>query len=146
METQDQWTSLPHKEKLRDMLTRHEGLRLKPYKCTAGKLTIGVGRNIEDNGITESEAAFMLDNDILRVHEEMRMNFTWYPHISEVRKAALIDMCFNLGISRFKKFKKMIAAIERTDYDTAASEMIDSKWAVQVGSRSAELSEMMRKG
>ncbi len=146
MDSKDQWTSIPHIEQLKAMLTRHEGVRLTPYRCTAGKLTIGVGRNIEDNGISEEESSFMLDNDILRVHDELRMYFVWYPYISEARKAALIDMCFNLGISRFTKFKKMLAAIERLDFDDAASEMLDSKWAIQVGSRSAELSEMMRKG
>lgn len=138
--------SLPNKEKLRDMLIRHEGIRLHPYKCSADKLTIGVGRNIEDNGISISEASLMLDNDILRVHEELSMNFEWYNHLTQVRKAALIDMCFNLGLTRFKKFKNMIKAIDQTDYAVAADEMLDSKWARQVGDRADELSSMMRAG
>ena len=51
-------------KRLKDMLIRHEGLKLKPYLCTAGKLTIGVGRNIQDRGITYQEAMMLLENDI----------------------------------------------------------------------------------
>jgi lysozyme len=103
-----------------------------------------VGRNIEDNGITKEEALFMLDNDILRVSEELKRTFHWYRHINDVRKMVLIDMCFNLGMPRFKKFKRMIAALERTDYIDAAAEMLDSKWARQVGNRAIELADLMR--
>ncbi len=138
--------SLPHTEKLRDMLIRHEGQKLKLYKCTADKFTIGVGRNIEDNGVSKAESDFMLDNDIIRVHEELTMNFGWYYYLSEIRKAAMIDMCFNLGLTRFRKFKKMIEAINNTDYNLAADEMLDSKWARQVGNRAKELAGMMRAG
>lgn len=126
-----------------DLIIKHEGLRLKPYRCSKGKLTIGVGRNIEDNGITENEALHLLDNDISRVTKELK-RYHWYEWLPEQKKAVLIDMCFNLGLSRFKGFKKMIKAIEDRDYYRAAEEMLDSRWAGQVGDRATELADLMR--
>lgn len=128
-----------------DMLIRHEGIELKPYRCPAGKLTIGVGRNIEDVGITRGEAVDLLRNDIARVEKEL-MQFHWYSNLNKVRRNAMIDMCFNLGISRFKKFEKMLAALEFHNYGLAAKEMLDSRWAEQVGDRAQELAEMIRTG
>ena len=90
-----------------DMLIQHEGLKLTAYQCTAGKTTIGVGRNVDDLGITKEEAIYLLRNDIARVESELSQ-FWWFPLLTNDRKNALIDMCFNLGITRFKTFKKMI--------------------------------------
>ena len=129
-----------------DLLIRHEGLRLKPYRDTVGKLTIGVGRNLDDVGITRDEARFLLENDIARADVELRRSFLWFPVRNRVRNAVLINMVFNLGISRFKRFKKLIAAIDSSDWDLAAKEMLDSKWAHQVGRRARELAKMMREG
>jgi len=129
-----------------DLLIKHEGLRLKPYRDTVGKLTIGVGRNLDDVGITREEARFLLDNDIARADVELRRNFLWFPGRNKVRNAVLINMVFNLGISRFKRFKKLIAAIERRDWDRAGKEMLDSRWAQQVGGRAKELARQMLTG
>jgi lysozyme len=131
-------------EALKDQLILHEGLKLEPYQCTAGKLTIGVGRNIEDIGITEDEARYLLDNDILRVCDELDRNLPWWRDLSDARQRVLVDMVFNLGISRFMQFKNTIAAIESGDYDTASEEMLNSRWADQVGQRAKTLSRMMR--
>ena len=131
-------------EALKDQLILHEGLKLEPYECTAGKLTIGVGRNIEDIGITEDEARYLLDNDILRVCDELDRNLPWWRDLSDARQRVLVDMVFNLGISRFMQFQNTIAAIESGDYDKAADEMLDSRWADQVGQRAKTLSRMMR--
>ena len=131
-------------EALKNQLILHEGLKLEPYECTAGKLTIGVGRNIEDIGITEDEARYLLDNDILRVCDELDRNLPWWRDLSDARQRVLVDMVFNLGISRFMQFQNTIAAIESGDYETAASEMLDSRWADQVGNRAKTLSRMMR--
>jgi lysozyme len=133
------------RESLSEVLIRHEGLRLKPYKCSARKLTIGVGRNIEDRGISEDEAMLMLRNDIAVSHTEAK-SFAWYGGLCDVRKNVVISMIFNLGLPRFKLFKLMIAALECGDYEVAACEMLDSKWARQVGNRAVELSGMMRAG
>ena len=128
-----------------DLLIKHEGIELKPYKCSAGRYTIGIGRNLQDCGITAQEALFLLDNDIERVTKELEvLRFTQY--LNEPRKIALLDMLFNIGFPRFLKFKRMIAALEEQDYDEAALQMLDSKWATQVGNRAIELSEMIRTG
>lgn len=128
---------------IKELLTLHEGLELKAYKCTAGKITIGVGRNVEELGITHDEAMYLLSNDIQRVVDELLANVDCYNSLSDVRKSVLIDMCFNLGISRFLQFKNFLAAVERGDWTDAAREMLDSRWATQVGQRSVRLSEMM---
>lgn len=127
-------------------LRRHEGLQLHPYRCTAGKLTIGVGRNLDDNGITENEADFLLSNDLTRVVEELRRDSPVFDKLDTVRKAVLIDMCFNLGISRLLMFKKMFAAIDEQDWTLAAAEMVDSRWCHQVGQRCKTLKLMMETG
>ena len=133
------------REKLLDMLTLHEGLELKPYKCTSDKLTIGIGRNIEDIGITEDEARYLLQNDVDRILKEVE-HWTFLEKLSEPRQAVILDMVFNMGIVRFLKFKKTIAAIEEGDYIQASIEMLDSKWAKQVGRRAVRLAETMASG
>ena len=130
---------------LKEMLIEHEGLRLKPYKCSAGKWTIAVGRNLDDLGITEEEAMHLLKNDVARVENELSQ-LPWFHELNETRKNVVIDMCFNLGLSRFLGFKKTIAAIEMGDYEEAAIEMLDSKWAIQVGNRAKKLAWMMVNG
>lgn len=119
---------------------------MKPYRCSAGALTIGVGRNLDDRGITEHEALYLLDNDITRVQSELDVNIPSWRGLSDARQMVLMDMCFNLGISRFLKFKRMLAALRDGDYETAAREALLSKWADQVGQRARTLAEMMRRG
>lgn len=128
------------------MLKRHEGIRLKPYTDTVGKLTIGVGRNLDDVGITQGEAEFLLERDIDRVVADLTRAVPFWLTIDEVRQHVLVDMCFNVGVTRLLGFKKALAAIEAGDYETAASEMLNSKWATQVGLRSKTLADMMRSG
>tara|TARA_B100000212_G_scaffold5654_1_gene4222 strand:+ start:16 stop:432 length:417 start_codon:yes stop_codon:yes gene_type:complete len=126
-------------------LKRHEGLELMPYKCTSGKTTIGVGRNLEDIGITEQEAELLLLNDIGRVKQEL-VNDQWYMNLDPVRKAVIENMSFNLGYPTLKKFQNMISSISQGDYETASKEMLNSRWSKQVGQRSIELAEQMRTG
>ncbi len=133
-------------EKLIRLLITHEGLRLKPYRDTRGKLTIGVGRNLDDVGITEEEALYLLKNDIKRVLDFLKERLPYWNGLTETRKMALVDMCFNLGPGGFLSFKRMLRALEREDYEQAAREMLDSRWARQVGRRAEELAEMMREG
>lgn len=126
-------------------LVRDEGLRLKPYTDSVGKLSIGVGRNLDDNGITEAEAFRMLRTDVLTAESEVSA-LKCYRALNDARKAVLVNMVFNLGISRFLGFQKMIAAMNAGDFERAAAEMLDSKWAAQVHDRARRLSEQMTKG
>lgn len=129
--------------RLRELLLRHEGYRLKPYRCSEGKLTIGVGRNLDDVGISELEANLMLTNDIERVKREAVAAFPWFKSLSLVRQDVVLDMLFNLGMTRFQGFKHMIAAIRDGNFGRAAYEMVSSRWAKQVGVRATELAKMM---
>jgi lysozyme len=117
-----------------------------PYKCTAGKTTIGVGRNIEDIGISKEESAYLLDNDLRRVEAELFRTFPWATNLDPVRHAVLMDMLFNLGLSRFIRFRKFLAAMERRDWPLAALEMEDSAWYRQVKSRARRLQAMVFTG
>jgi len=134
------------KRDLVELLVKHEGCRYKPYKDSVGKLTIGVGRNLDDIGISEKEAADLLWNDIRRVVGSVWNNFHWIDKLDLIRRNVIYSMVFNLGVGRVRGFKRMIKAIDNEDYALAAFEMLDSKWAKQVGSRAIELSEMMRVG
>tara|TARA_R100000655_G_scaffold89045_1_gene129509 strand:+ start:223 stop:651 length:429 start_codon:yes stop_codon:yes gene_type:complete len=135
------------REKLLDMITLHEGLELKPYKCTSDKLTIGIGRNIEDIGITEEEARYLLQNDVDRILKEVE-HWTFLEKLNDVRQAVILDMVFNMGVSRFNAntWVKTFAAIQDEDWEKVANEMLESRWANQVGQRAIRLSQMMRKG
>jgi lysozyme len=127
------------------MLQRHEGLRLKPYKCTAGKLSIGYGRNLDDMGISEVEAMVMLRNDIEQCYQELEM-FSWFEDLDQVRQEALVNMLFNLGLPTFLEFKKTLKFVAEGKYSQAAEEMLRSKWADQVGDRAKELAYMVDTG
>ena len=130
---------------LLDLVKRHEGLRLKPYLCTADKLSIGFGRNLDDMGISEDEATYLLQTDIDRCYSELSV-FTWFDELDQIRQEALISMLFNLGLPRFLTFKKMIARLKEKRYSEAANEMIRSRWALQVGERANELAYMVERG
>jgi len=133
-------------QKVKDQLLRHEGLKLKPYRCPAGKLTIGVGRNLEDRGITQKEAIILLENDILRCESELMADIPdIYSNLNDTRKSVLLNMCFNLGITGLLGFKNTLAFIGAGDFERAANGMLASRWAKQVGRRAIELSELMRK-
>jgi len=136
------------REGLRNQLMRDEGIEYELYLCTEGKQTIGVGRNIEDLGISHDEAMYLLDNDINRILKEMKRHssFRMFADLSDNRKIVICNMVFNLGITRFLKFKRMIAALNLQKYDIAATEMLDSKWASQVGNRAQNLASLMREG
>jgi lysozyme len=135
-----------NRDELRSMLVLHEGLRLKPYKCTAGKLTIGVGRNLDDNGITQAEAFHLLENDIIAVEDDLDRTWPWWRQMTDARQQVLADMAFNLGITRLGGFVNTLAAMKRGDYEAAADGMLASLWASQVGRRAQRLAKMMREG
>lgn len=139
-------------ETLAAMLKQHEGTgpvrgdKMFAYRCSAGKLTIGYGRNIEDNGITFGEAEFMLHNDIMDVMVECQQAFPWFDSLDDARQLVVMNMVFNMGLPTFSKFKQTIAYISQGDYDRASTEMLDSAWAKQVGNRAIHLSQIMATG
>jgi lysozyme len=131
---------------LLDQLKRHEGFRDRPYLDSENILTIGYGRNLEANPLTESEAEHLLLNDMIRHERELWKAFPVAVGLDHVRRDALINMAFNLGIPRLSTFRKMWAAIEISDWDEAAKQAMDSKWAKQVGRRAEEIAFMLRTG
>lgn len=135
-------------EYIRQQLVRHEGLRLKPYHDNANppRLTIGVGRNLDDVGISQDEADLMLNNDIARAIKDLNDHLDWWNSLDEARRGVLLNMTFNMGISRLLKFQKMLAALQTGDYQKAADEMTNSEWYKQVGVRALELVNQMRTG
>lgn len=132
-----------NKNRLSKQLIAHEGLKLKPYKCTANKLTIGVGRNLDDVGITEEEALYLLEADIQVVINQCTVAFAWFVDLDELRKEAVINLVFNMGLTKFKQFKKTIAYIEQGKFDLAGAELLDSNYARQVGQRSIDVANQL---
>ena len=148
-------------DRIKEQLVRHEGLRLKPYRCTADKLTIGIGRNLDDCGITQTEAYVLLMNDIQNCEKQLQAKIPdIYNGLDEVRKSVLLNMCISIPQSRFAPlrepcylgingllgFKNTLEFTKAGDWERAANNMLVSKWAKQVGRRAIELSELMRKG
>lgn len=131
---------------LKQQLIKHEGLELMPYKCSAGYLTIGAGRNLESRGITYDEAMYLLENDLTLYHTELMKAFPVVDQLDVVRQYTLLNMAFNLGITKLRQFKLMWAAIEENNFEVAAQEMLSSKWSRDVGQRALQLSEQMRTG
>lgn len=134
-------------KKLVTELERDEGIRLKPYTDTVGKLTIGVGRNLDDVGISSQEARVLLVSDIRRATLDLDRALPWWEEkLSPNRQRALINMCFNLGLGRLLGFQKMLKALEEGRWQDAHDEALDSKWAVQVGKRANRIAEMFKNG
>ena len=132
-----------------EMLRKHESVETHAYKCSANKTTIGVGRNIDKNGgigLSNSEIDFLLANDIERVEAELLAAFSWYAALNDPRKDAMMDICFNMGLPRLRKFKKALAGMSASNYETAAAEFLDSKWAKQVGQRAITITDIIRSG
>lgn len=136
-------------DRLIEQLKRHEGVETHAYKCSSGKLTIGVGRNIDPEGgigLSMDEIEYLLSNDILRCIKELSAEYPWFGDLDEVRQEATINIFLNLGATKFRLFKRALAAMEEGDYDTASTEFLDSLWAKQVGGRALELTDIIRSG
>lgn len=125
-------------------LERHEGKRTKPYKDSVGILTAGIGRNLQAVSFAPDEIRLMFENDIRRALETARKVVESFPFLDDDRQEVLINMAFNMGQATLSTFKRFIAAVNRGDFDMAANEMLDSKWAGQVGQRARELADRMR--
>ena len=156
-----------NREDFVNKLIAHEGLRLQVYQDTLGIDTIGIGRNLEDRGITqeeldwmdipnmdavyeygisEADAMYLAQNDVQIVEEELVRAHPCVEELDSVRQLVLMDMAFNMGVPRLRKFKKMWNAVHENKFDIAAKEMLDSRWAIQVKSRSTKLAHAMHHG
>jgi len=134
--------------KLIDMIRQHEGVVKHAYEDSRGYLTIGVGRLIDKKlggGLSDDEIDYLLANDIKRCQAEAK-TYEWFAGLNEPRQGVIISLLFNLGKPRFDGFKATQAAIAAGDYATAAEELLDSKWAAQVGKRADEMAAMMFSG
>lgn len=127
-------------------LERDEGKRNKPYRDTTGHLSIGVGRNLDEVGLSDEEISMLLMNDIAFVLKELDEHLPWWRNMDEVRQRVIANMCFNLGIEGLLEFHNTLASMQAKDYRGAAVGMAKSKWAAQVGDRADRLIHMMRTG
>lgn len=136
-------------ENIHEQLIRHEGEKIESgkhvlYTDSEGVLTIGYGHNLEE-GIPQYIADELLRYGV-RVARAEAETFSWFEGLNDARRDVIVNMCFNLGITKFRKFVRTIAALDAGDYETAADEMLDSKWRRQVKDRATELAEQMRTG
>ena len=143
-------------DKLREELTFDEGCIDKIYLDHLGYPTFGIGHLIlesdpehgqeVDTPVSEDRIKECFEKDINIVTTELDRNLEWWIHLPEDIQRVLANMCFNLGITRLLKFKKFLTALEEHDWETAAVEMMDSRWATQVGPRAIRLKERVLKG
>ena len=139
-------------ELLSEKLEMEEGCELMPYHCPevagggGGRLSIGIGRNLEDRGITKDEALFLLANDIAIVQDELAGALPFYSDAPECVRLVLCDMTFNLGLGKLLKFKNMLAALERGDLEQAAHELLDSLYCRQLPARAQRNAELLIRG
>ena len=128
----------------RTLITANEGRRKYPYLCPAGKITIGIGRNLEDVGLSDKEIDFLFANDMSTARMACQSLFRRSSGIDERRHAVLLDMAFNLGLPRLAKFKNMRTAVDEGDWKRAANELLDSRYAEQVPNRARRNAEILR--
>ena len=131
-------------EKVKDTLTRHEGLRLDLYQCSMGANTIGVGHNLDAKGISAAVAALLLEEDIQDAVADLEKNIRGFRELPETVQEALVNLCFNMGIPRLLQFKKTLSYLRDAKYEKAANELLDSRYASQVGYRALEVAQMIR--
>ena len=145
----------PDDPELAESVKKHEGVRYQVYdddsgdplergEVLVGYATIGYGRNLHA-GISATEAEHLLANDLASSYAEA-VQFSWFESLSDARQRVIVEMIFNLGMSRFLGFQKLIAAITRSDFADAKLEMLDSKWRYQVGKRALTLADKMEAG
>lgn len=129
-----------------DLIRGNEGERLRPYTDTVGKITIGVGRNLTDNGISESECEILLQNDLDAASRGLDAWNSWTGALNEPRRAAMLDLVFNLGTARLATFTTFLGLMEAGAYDKAADDLLATLYAKQVGERATQNAQIIRTG
>lgn len=127
------------------LIAREEGFRAKPYRCTAGKLSIGYGWNL-DAGISQAQALVIMRSQIDDIREALKAKFPWFTGLSEARQAVLISMGFQMGLAGLYGFKNTLKYIGAGNFEQAAQNMLASKWATQTPPRAKRAAQMMRTG
>lgn len=123
-----------------------EDLKLFPYRDSKGLLTIGIGRNIQQRGITEEEAEFLCSNDINDCEASLDAHLPWWRQMSDARQRGLVNLCFNMGWTTLGTFRTMLAALESGDYAFAADDLLQTLYARQVGARAQRIADLFRNG
>ena len=132
------------KTPLEQLVAADEGLRLMPYRCSSGVLTIGYGTAFP---LTEQEAHLLLRHRLQGVLDQCERRFQWWPKLSPARQQVVASMGYQLGLDGLLRFRRMLAALERGDYRAASDEMLDSKWAISdTPARARRLAQMMLRG
>lgn len=151
---------MSYRELLKEMLIDEEGLRYEPYRCPAGKLTIGVGHNMDANPLPKGmqdelrqngklslqSILQLLEKDIDYAELDARKLFDGFNDFSVNRKAAVVDLLFNMGLGTFRKFVTTIASIRHGNWDAAAAGLTNSKWFKQVGHRGPKIVALIKNG
>ncbi len=132
--------------KLRESIKRHEGFKKLPYNDTRGNLTIGYGRNLRSVGISETEADIMLNDDIINATVELYRFIPWTQNLDDSRKAAFIELNFNMGIEKLLGFRKMLDYAKENDWPNASKELLDSDWKAEVGNRANDIAYVLENG
>ena len=130
--------------RLRETITRHEGSRLQMYQDSLGIWTIGVGHNIQEKGISPKVMELMLDEDLEEAISELKRSVSFFSKMPQQVQEALVNLSFNLGIPRLMQFKKTLAYLRNGEFESAADELLDSRYAEQVGRRALEIADMIR--
>ena len=131
-------------DNLHEQLIRDEGMVLRPYRDHLGFLTIGIGHNLDAKPITRRAALVILDDDITDAKQGLMAKWPWMRDLSPARLGAMVNLGFNVGVAGVSGFKKMLAAMESGRWDAAATELLDSRYATQVGTRATRLAEQIR--
>lgn len=129
-----------------DQLKRDEGVKLSPYRDSVGKLTIGIGRNLDDVGISVAEAEYLLLNDLQRTQDALYLAVPWVKDMDEVRRSVVLNMAFNMGVAKLMGFRNTLNYMQRQMWTSAAEEMVASLWAKQVGDRAVRLAKQLVTG
>ena len=128
-----------------ELVAQHEGFRSKPYHCTEGYLTIAYGKRVDYLQVDKETGKKWLKEELKELDKRLQHTFGWFNNSPDDVKKVVIDMCYNLGVSGFSKFKKTIYLFDTGQYEEASEEMLNSKWANQVKTRALNDSLIIKK-
>lgn len=132
-------------ERLRKRLIVEEGCELLPYRCTSDKLSIGVGRNLDERGISHDTAMQMLDEDIEICVGELKQNLSFFDQLPDEIQEMLCDLAFNMGVPRLMTFVKTLKLLKEGDYAAAADELLESRYASTLPARAGRNADILRR-